>query len=382
MVHGRFHAFDLARELLKQGHEVVLFTNYPKRVVAKFGIPREHVRSFLAHGLLSRAIGRLFGGHAFEALLHQLFGRWAAWSIQREKQFDAIHGFTGITDEYLLLYAQKGTVRSLVRGSAHIAVQARLLAEEARRAGVPIDQPSEWMIQRELREYGMADLIIVLSSFAYQSFLDEGVDPGKLAQVPLGSELKRFRPAAEIIEARCQRILSGQRLRVLTVGTFSYRKGALDLVAITRALGHKCEFEFVGDTPAETRSLCAQAKLKFTPRQPQFELPKFLAAADVFVFPTIEDGYAAVLAQAQAAGLPVLATTNCAAPDIVVPDENGWVLPIRSPEAFIARLEWCDTHRQELAAMVRYTYDHFQGRDWADVAADLVKAYERWFAQH
>ncbi|MFQ5872901.1 MAG: hypothetical protein ACE5JL_03755, partial [Dehalococcoidia bacterium] len=47
------------------------------------------------------------------------------------------------------------------------------------------------------------------------------------------------------------------------------------------------------------------------------------------------------------------------------------VLPIRSPEAFVERLRWCDAHREELVAMVRRIYDDNQPRDWADVAADF-----------
>jgi hypothetical protein len=57
------------------------------------------------------------------------------------------------------------------------------------------------------------------------------------------------------------------------------------------------------------------------------------------------------------------------------------VLPIRSPLAFIERLEWCDAHRNELAEMVRMSYEHFQPRDWSHVAADLVKVYTQRLAR-
>jgi len=44
------------------------------------------------------------------------------------------------------------------------------LAQEEARAGVRIDHPSPWMIEREQREYQLADKIVVLSTFAYDSF--------------------------------------------------------------------------------------------------------------------------------------------------------------------------------------------------------------------
>src|SRR5262249_29481624 len=64
VVHGRFHAFDLARELLALGHDVTLFTNYPRRVAERFGIPGHRVRSYLVHGVLTRIFHRTLPGRA------------------------------------------------------------------------------------------------------------------------------------------------------------------------------------------------------------------------------------------------------------------------------------------------------------------------------
>ena len=102
----------------------------------------------------------------------------------------------------------------------------------------------------------------------------------------------------------------------------------------------------------------------------------------MFILPTIQDGYAVVLAQAQAAGLAILATTNCSAPDIVRENENGWILPIRNPAAFVSRLEWCDANRDELARMVRTAHENYRPRDWSRVATDLIEIAEEWFAAH
>ncbi len=93
----------------------------------------------------------------------------------------------------------------------------------------------------------------------------------------------------------------------------------------------------------------------------------------MFFAPTLEDGFQIVLGQVGASALPILTTTNGAGPDLVREGETGWVLPIRSPEAFAERLRWCDTHRKELAAMVHHLYSHYQPRDWSDVASDFER---------
>jgi glycosyltransferase involved in cell wall biosynthesis len=111
--------------------------------------------------------------------------------------------------------------------------------------------------------------------------------------------------------------------------------------------------------------------VEFLPRQKQWTLRQQYGWADVFVFPTIEDGFAVVLTQAAANGLPILATTNCAAPDMIRENATGWVLPIRSPQLFIERLRWCHQNRPAVATMVRRISKEFVPRTWDNVAQDF-----------
>lgn len=376
VVHGRFHAFDLARALLERGHKVTLFTNYPKWAVERFGVPRSNIRSFSLHGVLSRLNMWLHQKVRIpyaEAWFHTMFGRWAAAQIKKER-WDIVHSWSGVSEELLQVLEGRGTLRLLMRGSAHIRTQARILEEEERRTGTPIDRPSPWMITREEREYVLADRIRVLSSFAYNSFVEERISRQKLCLLPLGARMESFRPAPQVVKARCRRILSGEPLRVLYVGALSFRKGMWDMEGVLRSLSGKgFRFRFVGPVASEAESLLAELHhlAEFVPKQPQSELPNWYTWGDIFVFPTIEDGFAQVLAQAYASALPILTTTNCSGPDLIREGKSGWVLPIRNPDAFTEKLRWCDTHREELSAMVKRIYNEFQPRDWSDVAADL-----------
>ena len=384
-VHGRFHGFDRAKSLLKRGHDVTVFTNYPKWAAARFGLPPSNVRSFWPHGVVCRVAEKLnhYGVfHYPEPFLHDSFSRWVNRELQREA-WDVIHSWSGVTELIEHNRLRPTPLVAMMRGSAHIRTQARLLQEETIRTGVAQNGPSDWMIARETREYDQADCIVTLSTFAHASFLAEGVPAKKLECVPLGAALDVFRPPPEVIEARCQRILSGQPLRVLYVGTLSYRKGLHDLATMAENLAEgNFRLQLVGPLAKEARAQLESIKhlVDYVPKQPQAKLPDFYAQGDVFVFPTIEDGYAAVLAQASASGLPVLTTTNCGGPDLLQENQTGWVLPIRQPEAFIERLLWCDAHRPELAAMMRHAYTDFQPRRYDDVADDFEAVCRRRIA--
>jgi glycosyltransferase involved in cell wall biosynthesis len=55
-------------------------------------------------------------------------------------------------------------------------------------------------------------------------------------------------------------------------------------------------------------------------------LPTIYQAADVFVFPTLQDAWSTVVGEALASGLPVISSKyDGATPDLIVEGENGWI---------------------------------------------------------
>lgn len=378
-VHGRFFAFDLARALLARGHDVTVLTNYPRWAAARFGLPAACVRSVVSHGVLARAAWRIRDRvpNAYpEAWLHRLFGDRVAALASRE-HWDVLLAWSGVAEEALGALGGARTLRLVLRGSTHVRTQSRILEEEMRRTGVALDRPSAWMIAREEREYAAADGIIVLSRFCRDSFRVHGYPSGRVQVLPLGVRTDVFRPSAETIQRRRARILAGEPIRVLNVGAFSLRKGMWDVPAIVQALdGRRLQFRFVGTVTPEARDVARALRgaATFLPPVPEQQLPLVYAEGDVFLLPTLEEGFPAVLAQAGAAGLPILTTPNGAGADAVRDGETGWVLPPRRPDAFAARLAWCDGHRPALADMVERLPASFTPHDWSGVARDFEDA--------
>jgi glycosyltransferase involved in cell wall biosynthesis len=376
VVHGRFHSFDLARGLIERGNDVTILTNYPRQAAPRFGLLPSRIRSFPLHGLLGRAVaatGSVALGRGFEACGHQLFGRWAARMLARER-WDAIHCWGGVAEETLRAEFPHDTLRLLMRGSSHVAVQRRLLQEEEARVAVPLDQPSDWIVEREQREYDLADRIVVLSSFARQSFIDQGIPASKISMLSLGVRVDAFKPTPDAVAERAARIRRGDPLNVLFVGTLSYRKGLWDLARVIASVDPaRFRFVLVGKVMAEAEAMARSfgPHVQVIGKVPQAELPKTYARGDVFVFPTIEDGFAVVLAQAKAAGLPIITTPNGAGHDLVQSDRDGWIVPIRDADAIMARLRWCDANREALARTIASGASEMRSRSWTDVAAEF-----------
>ena len=381
VAHGRFHAFDLARELERLGHDVSVFGNYPTWAVERFGLRRSGYRGLPAHGAFDRALRRAAPAllPATEAFRHRWFGQWAARALVGQA-WDIVHGWSGVSEE-LLRQPIDARSRVLMRGSAHIAEQADLLAAEAARTGVAIDRPSPWMIDREEREYAHADRIVVLSEFARASFERRGVPRERLTVVPLGVAVDSFRVTPPVVQTRIARLLDGQPIRVLFVGALSAQKGLADFVTVARACADlPMTFTLVGPSLPETSRLLARGGSNITvlPARDQAHLPAVYDAADVFFFPTIQDGFGMVLAQAAAAGLVLLATTHCAAPEILAGGAQGWTVPARAVDAMTTRLRWCHDHRSALADRVRQAAVPARLRGWDDVAAAFIAEAGTW----
>jgi glycosyltransferase involved in cell wall biosynthesis len=275
VVHGRFYAFDLARN-----HDVYLFTNYPKWAVARFGFPAERVRSYRIHGVHSRVLSAVSGKlHTPfpEPWLHENFGRWAARMVTREP-WDIVYCFSGVAEELFTALDGSPCARRLIRASSHIRVQAQILEEEERRAGVNIDRPSDWMIAREEREYSLADVILTVSSFAEETFRGTEVSE-KVVSILLGVDADDFRPSPDTIKARIRRISGEGKLRVLYVRTKSFRKGLIDLQRIVLEMAARFEFRFVGPAEPQADDLLNQlsANVEVLPSVPQSELPAVYA---------------------------------------------------------------------------------------------------------
>lgn len=383
-VHGRFYAFDIARVLLARGHDVTVFTNYPAQIAARFGLPAGRVRSLVTHGVATRvaaAIGPRLGVALPEAMSHRAFGLWLAYRLATES-WDVAHVFSGVAEEALLRLNPSTTRVAVIRASCHIRVQDHILREEALRAGIHIDRPSPWMIAREEREYDLADAVTVLSSFAEKSFLDEGFPAGRLSRYPISVEAAEFRAPESYVHARIERIRRGDPIRVLYVGALSAQKGMVDLNTVAESLRDEpFVFRAVGPVLPETSSLLPGESVTRIPKVPQSRLPEEYAWGDVFLFPTVQDGFSVVLAQAGAGGLPLLTTTNSSGPDIIEEGVNGWVVPIRRPDLLTERLRACHADRDGLARMVRHVFETAQLPSWEDAADGFEQACDTVLAK-
>jgi glycosyltransferase involved in cell wall biosynthesis len=210
------------------------------------------------------------------------------------------------------------------------AVEFRLVAEEMKRrpeiAGPPGEFPTA-NFDRNRREWELADVIIVNSEWTQQAIVAEGADPTKIEVLPLAYEAA-VREQKSAITSQ-----TSAPMRVLWLGQVNVRKGIHYLIQAARLLeGENVRFEVVGPIGILPSAVAA------APRSMTFHGPvsrvcttEWYRQSDVFVLPTLSDGFALTQLEALAQGLPVITTPNCGR--VVADGKTGFVVPPRDPQA-------------------------------------------------
>ena len=129
IVSGRFHAFDLARQLEKKKLLNIIITTYPKYFVTNYNIPRKKIRTFIIKELIYRFLIKLkFYKFAEKSLfyLNHLFENFAAKSIEY-KNINLIIGWSGCSEKTFLKCKKinENILKVLERGSTHITFQMK-----------------------------------------------------------------------------------------------------------------------------------------------------------------------------------------------------------------------------------------------------------------
>jgi glycosyltransferase involved in cell wall biosynthesis len=218
-------------------------------------------------------------------------------------------------------------------------------------------------------ELEMADCIFVASTFTANTLKDY---PGKLPEIkiiPYG--FPEVGPAREYTFHKEQR-----KLKLLFVGGLSQRKGIADLFAVVDELRDKVELTVVGnksvnDCPALDAAL---AKNHFIPGLPHAEVLELMRGYDVFVFPSLFEGFGLVITEAMSQGTPVLTTERTAGPDLIEHGKNGWLVKAGSTKNLKDAIVHLLDHPEEIAEAGRLARETAKARPWALYGKELSEA--------
>ncbi|MFC4721200.1 glycosyltransferase family 4 protein [Geojedonia litorea] len=178
-----------------------------------------------------------------------------------------------------------------------------------------------------------------------------------------------------------------QSFRIGAVGRFHWVKGmryAFDACAILKERGFSYDFTFVNSNPIDEASLFQMDQLgirdevQILSALEQQALFKVMQDFDVLILPSLNEGIANVVLEAMALGIPVISTDCGGMPEVVIPNETGWLVPVRDPEALAkAIVEVAESSEVELQRITQNAHDfvkeHFGAEDSIQQFLDLYE---------
>jgi glycosyltransferase involved in cell wall biosynthesis len=196
------------------------------------------------------------------------------------------------------------------------------MRQEYERHGLRYTLLEDDVVEGEESEYANADAISVLSNFALETFVKNGVARSKLWLNPVGVDLSKFWPAPTI--------RNDPEFQILFVGGITYRKGVFYLLEAVRTLAFPYTLKLVGIGNPEVSSLVGRPKtdgrIEFLGHRSSEEIRLLMSSADVLVLPSIEDGFGMVILEALACGCPVIASRNSGGPDVIATGVDGFIV--------------------------------------------------------
>lgn len=356
-VHGRYHAFDLARELSVFNYRVKLLTTYPKFLTKKFISSDIDLQAIPSLEVLRRVSQRL--GFNSDPLLVREFGKFFAKNIYDS---EIIFGWSSASLEAIEIAHQNGSKFILERGSSHIITQNNILDNEYRRWGIKWDGIEPEIISREIEEYSKADIITVGSSYSANTFINKGIDARKIYINQYGVNLDAFRIGRKI---------QGNIVpRIMFAGTVGIRKGIQVLLEAFNKIKPRAELHIIGNLEPSIKSIIKKYKnnnIIIRGPIPSLLMPEEFSKADIFCLPSIEEGFGMVILQAMAACTPVIASDVTGGLEVIDNGQNGMLVPAGDSDKLAEALDFLLTYpaiRQKMGEAARQKT--LKGWDWSN----------------
>jgi glycosyltransferase involved in cell wall biosynthesis len=112
------------------------------------------------------------------------------------------------------------------------------------------------------------------------------------------------------------------------------------------------------------------SSVKFVGALKKDELPQYYASADVFISPSLSEGFGLVLVEAIACGTPTIGTKLPAVFDIIKDGETGFLVDTESPDQIAHKIIYVLKHKEEVKYALRNARDELLSKfDWDHLAA-------------
>jgi glycosyltransferase involved in cell wall biosynthesis len=217
---------------------------------------------------------------------------------------------------------------------------------------------------------------MVASSFTASTLSEHGVPRDRVHVAPYGVDHNVF-------ATRVRAPREEQPFTIIFVGSLVQRKGLsylLDAIRLIRSQKIRVVLCGRGLIDRHLLEQYSDLNLEINTGSPRAELVRKIHEADVFVLPSLAEGFGHVILEIMSCGVPAITTPNTCAPDVMTDGVDGFIVPIRDAEAIAEKICWGIDNRRELAAMGVTAAEQARRFTWERFRAGAREAYREMLA--
>jgi glycosyltransferase involved in cell wall biosynthesis len=223
-------------------------------------------------------------------------------------------------------------------------------------------------LARKDQELALADVIFVASTFTkktletYTGYLPE------IKVIPYGFP--------EVLMRNNYLPLINRKLKILFVGGLSQRKGLSYLFESIIGLENEVELTLVGHKAVDDCEVLNKTLQlhNWIPSLSHDEVLSCMREHDIFVFPSLFEGFGLVISEAMSQGIPVITTDRTAGPDLIEDGVDGWIVPAGSSKAIRQVLEAVLQRPTLVEKMGIKAQEKAQTRPWSVYGQEMAEA--------
>ncbi|MFW6014461.1 MAG: glycosyltransferase family 4 protein [Candidatus Nanoarchaeia archaeon] len=285
--------------------------------------------------------------------------------IKKLKNVDVIIAWPGLNRNVIKAAHKKNIKIVFYYGSAHPDFKKKLFEDEYSRAGLQkkVAGTENNKIKEKMEAHYNADLVFVGSQRVKEQFIQKGFFGKSIKVVPYSTNISFFYPAGK----------KDEKFRILFCGRLILRKGVHYLIQAFYELDlPDSELVLLGSLSEEMKYYLDKYKsnkIKTHGAVLHSKINKYYNLADVYVQPSLSEGLSLTVLEALSSGLPVIASENTGAGDIVENGKEGFIVPIRDVDAIKEKLKFLYENpmkRKKMAENARKLAERYDMSNYAD----------------
>ncbi len=371
VIHWLVSQIKPLRELLRREYDSslreVTYT-YPLREFGRHLATKLRLRHFVQRGRGIFSVDRVCRG---------IDRRVARFVAERSAEYDAIYCYEDCAEQSFRV-AKAGGRRCIYElPSIYWRTIHNLLKDEREREPewamtLSSFHDSLQKLSTKDREIALADCIYVASSFAKASLeLYPGTLPS-IVVIPYGF------PAVN--DSREWERVEGRKVRALFVGGLTQHKGISYLFESVRGLEDCLELTVVGRGDLDGCEALREALrgVHYIPTLPHSEVLELMSRSDLFIFPSLHEGFGLVVTESMSQGTPVITTERTCGADLITHGVDGWLVEAGSASSLRSMLDHILAHPADLERVGRAARARATQRPWSLYEEELTQSLNRY----